>query len=148
MSAQTTQAGGVATTAERPPSEVTVLPDRRAQAILPSTDPDALRPFYEDVLGFTPAALRPITVFYRAGEGSTFAISRSGIKPAGHTQLSFVVPDLQAEVEELRGRGVVFEEYEMPKTENGIASMPAGRAAWFKDPHGNLLGLIQLDDPI
>jgi len=125
-----------------------MLQERRAQAILPSPDPDALRPFYEETLGFTPAALRPITVFYRAGENSAFAISRSGIKPAGHTQMSFVVPDLAAEVAELQGRGVVFEEYETPKTVNGIAQMPAGRAAWFKDPHGNLIGLIQLDDPV
>jgi predicted enzyme related to lactoylglutathione lyase len=125
-----------------------MLPDRRAQAILPSPDPEALRPFYEDTLGFTPHALRPITVFYKAGEDTYFAISRSGIKPAGHTQISFVVPDLEAEVMELQARGVVFEEYETPKTENGIAQMPAGRAAWFKDPHGNLLGLIQLDDPV
>ncbi len=48
---------------------------------------------------------------------------------------------------ELRARGVVFEEYEMPKTEGGVARMPAGRAAWFKDPHGNVIGLIQFDDP-
>jgi len=125
-----------------------MLSERRAQAILPSPDPDALRPFYEETLGFTPRALRPITVFYQAGDGSVFAISRSGIKPAGHTQISFVVPDLEAEVRDLQGRGVVFEEYETPKTTNGIAQMPAGRAAWFKDPHGNLLGLIQLDDAV
>jgi len=49
---------------------------------------------------------------------------------------------------DLQARGVVFESYEMPKTENGVAQMPAGRGAWFKDPDGNLLGLFEFADPI
>lgn len=125
-----------------------MLPDRRVHAVLPSPDPQALRTFYEGTLGFTPYAERPISILYRAGEGSLFALTRSSIKPAGHTQLAFTVPDLEAEMTDLRARGVVFEEYETPQTENGIAQMPAGRAAWFKDPDGNLLGLLQFDEPV
>jgi hypothetical protein len=62
--------------------------------------------------------------------------------------MSFTVPDVEAEVRELRERGVVFEEYEAPKTENGIATMPSGRAAWIKDPDGNLIGLFQFNEPV
>jgi hypothetical protein len=50
-----------------------------------------------------------------------------------------------AAVEEMRGRGVQFEEYDTPetRTENGIARMPGGgEAAWFKDSEGNLLGVV------
>jgi predicted enzyme related to lactoylglutathione lyase len=43
---------------------------------------------------------------------------------------------------------VVFESYETPATVEGIARIGAGRAAWFTDPEGNLLGLIQFDEPV
>lgn len=124
-----------------------MLVDHRVHTTLPSQDVDALRRFYEDVLGFEPYAVRPSAVAYRAGEGSLFVITRSGGRASGgHTQMGFTVSDLSAEVAELRSRGVVFEEYEMPKTVDGIAEMPAGKAAWFKDPDGNLIGLAQFDD--
>jgi hypothetical protein len=48
-------------------------------------------------------------------------------------------------VEEIRGRGVQFEECDTPetRTENGVAQMPGGgEAAWFKDPEGNLVGVV------
>ena len=125
-----------------------MLSNRRVHAVLPTPDPEALRTFYEDTLGLTPFGERPASVMYRVGEGTLFALTRSGIRPAGHTQVVFTVPDLEGEVAELRGRGVVFEAYETPKTENGIARMPAGRAAWFEDPDGNLIGLIQFDEPL
>jgi hypothetical protein len=55
------------------------------------------------------------------------------------------VTDVRAAVGEMRGRGVVFEEYDTPetRTENGIARMPGGgEAAWFKDSEGNLVGVV------
>ena len=125
-----------------------MLSNYRVQATIPTPDPQALRTFYEGTLRLTPYAERPSAILYKVGEGSMFVLSRSGIKPAGHTQMSFLVPDVEAEVVELRGRGVVFEEYEMPKTENGVARMPAGKAAWFKDPDGNLIGIFQFDEPV
>lgn len=125
-----------------------MLAERRVHATLPTTDPERLRAFYEGTLGLTPFAVRPAAVLYKVGDGTLFALTRSGIAPAGHTQMSFTVPNVEAEVAELRVRGVVFEEYETPRTERGIATMPAGRAAWFKDPDGNLIGIIQFDDPV
>lgn len=107
-----------------------------------------LRTFYEGVLGLTPYAERPGAILYRVGEGTLFAISRSGNRATGgHTQMAFTVPDVEAEVAALRRAGVVFEEYEAPKTEHSVARLPAGRAAWFKDPDGNLIGILQFDDP-
>jgi predicted enzyme related to lactoylglutathione lyase len=126
-----------------------VLADRRVHAILPAPDVDALRPFYEETLGLVPFAVVPGVVLYEAGAGTIFGISRSGGQASGaHTQVAFTVPDIEAEVAELKRRGVVFEAYEMPKTTDGVATMPAGRAAWFKDPAGNLLGLIEFNEPI
>jgi predicted enzyme related to lactoylglutathione lyase len=130
------------------PRRLAMLTERRVHAVLPTLDVDGLRSFYEGVLGFTPRAVRSGAVLYDAGEGSVFAVSRTGAPSSStHTQLAFTVADIEAEVADLQGRGIVLEEYEMPKTTNGVATVPAGKAAWFKDPHGNILGLIQFDDP-
>ena len=61
------------------------------------------------------------------------------------TQAVIHVTDVRAAVEEMRGRGVAFEEYDTPETqtENGVARIPGGgEAAWFKDSEGNLVGLV------
>jgi catechol 2,3-dioxygenase-like lactoylglutathione lyase family enzyme len=85
----------------------------------------------------------------RAGDGSLFAISKAGGRPTGaQTQMAFTVPDVAAEVAELRSRGVVFEAYETPPTRDGIGRVGAGQAAWFKDPDGNLIGILEFDDPV
>ena len=126
-----------------------MLADRRSHTTLPTTDVARLRTFYEATLGFTPFAERPNAVVYRTAEGSLFALSRASVTDrAGFTQMGFTVPDIEAEVAELRGRGVVFEEYETPRTTDGIATIGPGRAAWFKDPDGNLLALLEWTDPV
>lgn len=59
--------------------------------------------------------------------------------------MAFVVPDLAATLAELRQRGVVFEEYDLPgiRTENGIARMATALSAWFRDSEGNIIGIDQ-----
>jgi catechol 2,3-dioxygenase-like lactoylglutathione lyase family enzyme len=128
--------------------EETMLSDHECYATLPTSDPDQLRRFYEDVLGFTPLRENPAGIFYRTAGNTHFAITRSTGKPSGaHTQLGFAVGDLAAEVADLRGRGVTFEEYDLPgfTTTDGIARIGVGQAAWFKDPDGNLIGMIEFD---
>ena len=125
-----------------------MLSNCRVHATLPTADVDRLRTWYEDVLGLTPLAVRPGAVLYETTPGSVFAISRGSVPSSGtHTQMAFTVSDVAAEVAELEARGVVFESYEAPRTEGGIATIGPGRAAWFKDPDGNLLALLQWDDP-
>jgi Glyoxalase/Bleomycin resistance protein/Dioxygenase superfamily len=66
---------------------------------------------------------------------------------AKSTSLRFVVEDVRATVEELRGRGIVFEEYDLPgiKTVDGIGEHESGAiGAWFKDPDGNVLQIGQI----
>lgn len=121
----------------------------RVHTTLPTADVDRLRSWYEDVLGFSPMAIRPNAVLYETTPGSVFAISRGSVLSSGsHTQMAFTVDDVDAEVADLKGRGVVFEEYETPRTDGGIATIGPGRAAWFKDPDGNLLAVLQFDDPV
>ncbi len=122
-----------------------MLSDHPAYATIPTDDVQRLRRFYEDVLGFVPRDENPSGVFYDAGNGTYFIVTRSGGKASGtHTQLGFRVPDIGAEVGDLQRRGVTMEEYETPKTVGGIADLPVGRAAWFRDPDGNLIGMIEM----
>jgi catechol 2,3-dioxygenase-like lactoylglutathione lyase family enzyme len=121
----------------------------RVHTTLPTADVDRLRGWYEDVLGFTPMAIRPNAVLYETTPGSVFAISRGSVLSSGsHTQMAFTVDDIDVEVADLKARGVVFEEYEAPRTDGGIATIGPGRAAWFKDPDGNLLAVLQFHDPV
>jgi hypothetical protein len=64
----------------------------------------------------------------------------------GHTQIGFATDDIEAEVAELKQRGVVFEEYDFPglKTENSVAQTGEAKAAWFKDSEDNTIGIVEL----
>lgn len=79
--------------------------------------------------------------------GARFLLFPTSIQErGGHTQMGFMVDDIDGEVAELRSQGVVNEEYDMPGlvTENGIATVGPARAAWFKDTEGNLLDIVQI----
>jgi catechol 2,3-dioxygenase-like lactoylglutathione lyase family enzyme len=123
-----------------------MLPGRRTHTTLPSSDLERSRSFYEGVLGFRPADVSPGGVTYEAGDGTTFLVFPSAGRATGtHTQMGFTVPDIEAELRELRERGVSFETYDMVGFDRAtsIASFPGLRTAWFKDPDGNLLGIVQ-----
>jgi catechol 2,3-dioxygenase-like lactoylglutathione lyase family enzyme len=123
-----------------------MLPGRRTHTTLPTTDLDRSRSFYEGVLGFMPSDVSPGGVTYESADGTTFLVFPSEGRAAGsHTQMGFTVPDIEAEVRELKERGVNFETYDMAGFDPviSIASSPGLRTAWFKDPDGNLLGIVQ-----
>src|SRR5436190_18253099 len=92
---------------------------------LPAQDLDRARRFYAEKLGLQPAEERPGGLRYRCA-GGEFAIFQSAGAPSGqHTQMAFEVSDIEATVKELRARGVVFEEYDLPglRTSGGIAEV-------------------------
>jgi catechol 2,3-dioxygenase-like lactoylglutathione lyase family enzyme len=127
-----------------------MLRERRVHATLPVADLDRARAFYENTLGFSPHDVQASAVLYQAGAGTLFAVTRSsGSANGSHTQLGITTPDIEADVAELKGRGVVFEEYDYPtlKTVKSIAESGPNRAAWFKDTEGNLIGMIQFAEP-
>jgi catechol 2,3-dioxygenase-like lactoylglutathione lyase family enzyme len=116
------------------------------QTTLPAQDLSRARAFYATKLGLEPIEESPGGLTYECG-GSRFLLFPSQGKASGtHTQIGFRVGDIESEVNELKRRGLTFEEYDFPglKTVNSIATMPSNRAAWFKDSEGNLLGVIQL----
>jgi catechol 2,3-dioxygenase-like lactoylglutathione lyase family enzyme len=112
--------------------------------ILPVVDPDRARRFYEDVLGLEEERQLPDgSAVLRAG-GSVLELSRRAkAAPSPYTVASFEVQDISSEVRELEGRGVHFEDYDLPdlKTDGHVCVLGSEKAAWFKDPDGNILCL-------
>ena len=121
-----------------------MLNNASVTTMLPVMDMDRARAFYEGCFGLTPGGFRPDGKFVYAVGGSTLALfpKPEGTK-AEHTAISFRVSDIAASITELKGAGVVFEDYDLPgfKTENHVCVLGAEKAAWFKDTEDNYLCL-------
>jgi catechol 2,3-dioxygenase-like lactoylglutathione lyase family enzyme len=131
-----------------------MLEESDVAARIPAKDLQRAREFYADKLGLQPVEERPGGLRYRCGSGHFSLFQSAGGASGGHTQMAWEVDDIEATVETLRSRGVVFEEYDLPglETVDGIAEVAGNypsrggvgeRAAWFKDSEGNVLGLGQ-----
>src|SRR5262245_57860217 len=115
-------------------------------AYLPATDVGRARKFYEQKLGFHAAKEVAGGVVYECGDHTAcFLYPSDNAGTSKASQAFWQVDDIEREVDELRGRGVKFEEYDMPgmKAENGIVTAGGAKAAWFKDTEGNILAVIQ-----
>ena len=121
---------------------------QRASAVICSTDLDRSHAFYEQQVGLT---LSPETIknhlLFECRDGTTLLVyGRPAKNKADHTQVRFWTDDVAADVARLKGRGVVFEEYDYPtlKTVDSVATTAGiGSSAWFKDPDGNTIALFQ-----
>jgi len=123
-----------------------MLSESNIYATIPVSDLERAQRFYTETLGLTPAMVTEGGVMYRSG-GTQFFVYPSRYKASGHTQMSWVVGDIKAEVAALRGKGIEFVVFDVPgvKTVDGISqSGPAVWTAYFRDPDGNLLGLTQI----
>jgi catechol 2,3-dioxygenase-like lactoylglutathione lyase family enzyme len=123
-----------------------MLSEHPAFPILLSTDLDASRRFYHDVLGLEIAREDPDRIVLRCGGGTQLVISESTVGTSDtQTQMAWRVPDIRAEIADLRARGVTIEEYEapLPVTDDGVADMGHSWAAWFTDPSRNVVALVQ-----
>ncbi len=113
---------------------------------IPAKDIEGTRKFYEDVLGLKDIVREdPSGILYRAGDSVIGLYPTQFAGTAKHTIGGFLVSDVEASMEDLRARGVTFEEFDMPglKTENGVATLGDSKVAWFKDPEGNILALTE-----
>lgn len=131
-----------------------MLGNGRVASRLPAQDLQRARRFYAEKLGLEPADERPGGLLYRCASGE-FALFQSTGQPSGeHTQMGWEVDDIEATVAELRSRGVVFEDVDVPgfTTTDGIADIAGNypskkavgeRAVWFRDSEGNMLGIGQ-----
>lgn len=129
----------------------TSLTNARVAAVLRAEDYDRAKRFYEDKLGLEvidwPGAGGGGMV--KTGAGTAFSIyARPGMPAPQNTTLAFDVQDVEAAVAELRARGVVFEEYDVPevglKTVDGIATCDGQSQAWLKDSEGNIIVIAHM----
>ena len=124
-----------------------MLTDSDIMAVLPAKDINRATEFYRDKLGLEPSeSAEEDSLMYRGGHGTGFLVYQTeNAGTAKNTPMGWATDNLEREVEELRGRGVVFEDYDQPglKTENGIATNEWGKAAWFLDSEGNILNIAQ-----
>lgn len=123
-----------------------MLGDLPVFPILLSTDLAASRAFYADRLGLELVSERPERLVFRCGDGTRLVISESTVGTSDtQTQVAWRVPDIRAAIADLRARGVRIEEYTAPDppTDDGVADMGHSWAAWFIDPSGNVLSVIE-----
>jgi catechol 2,3-dioxygenase-like lactoylglutathione lyase family enzyme len=124
-----------------------MLSRARVAATLPFEGLSAAEPFYVGKLGLSrvSGSVDEGHLEFGAGDGTIIEVFESDSKKSDDTSATFNVDDLAGERADLRRKGVRFEEYDLPgiKTVDGVATMGGERAAWFKDPGGNVICLHQ-----
>jgi len=118
--------------------------------VLLAMDLAAAKDFYADKIGLPVLSESPGGVTFQCGGDSQLVVTKSSVGTKDEqTQATFRVADVQAEVSELRRRGVKIEDYDTPglKTQDGIADIGFAWMAWFIDPANNCVGLMQLKTP-
>ena len=123
-----------------------MLQDALMYSYIPAKDVARARKFYEEKLGFRPS--REIgggVTYVCAGGTACFLYPTSNAGTSSASQAFWEVANIEREVDELRSRGVAFEEYDMPgkAPDSPIYSAGGAKAAWFKDTEGNIMALIQ-----
>ncbi|MDO9357500.1 MAG: VOC family protein [Polaromonas sp.] len=115
-------------------------------AYVPVRDLERARRFYEDTLGLARGeASGPGLIFRCEGGTAFFMYPTPGAGTSEASSAFWRVDDIRATVAWLKGRGVVFEEYDTPdmKTEDSIFTGGGAMAAWFKDTEGNIMAVVQ-----
>ncbi len=124
-----------------------MLDQFRVYAILPAADLERAKSWWQEKVGMSPTKEDPGGLWYACADGTWVAVTRSGFAgTAGNTAVSFSVSGIDQVMQELRERGVVFEEYDLPqfKTTDGLFEMGGYKAAWFKDSEGNIVEIAEV----
>jgi catechol 2,3-dioxygenase-like lactoylglutathione lyase family enzyme len=124
-----------------------MLADSSAFSGFAVDDIDKAKDFYGETLGLRTSVLdaeNGLLSLHLAGDRDTLVYRKPDHAPATYTILNFPVDDIDEAVDELASRGVAFERYEgFEQDEKGIARGPGPSIAWFKDPAGNILSVLQ-----
>jgi catechol 2,3-dioxygenase-like lactoylglutathione lyase family enzyme len=108
-------------------------------------DLDEARRFYGETLGLRTSEEHGLLTLHLAGERPTLVYPKPDFVPATYTILNFPVDDVDRAVDELAGRGVRFERYDgFEQDDRGIARGQGPPIAWFTDPAGNILSVLEL----
>jgi catechol 2,3-dioxygenase-like lactoylglutathione lyase family enzyme len=107
-------------------------------------DLEKAREFYAGTLGIETSEQYGIMTLHLAGGRDTIVYVKPGHTPADYTILNFPVDDIDTAVDELAAHGVRFERYDgLGQDEKGINRAGGPYIAWFKDPAGNVLAVLQ-----
>ncbi len=116
-------------------------------ATVAASDIERAKAWYQDKLGLTPKKEGMGSLWYEFSPGTWLLVYPTGAAgTAQNTQAGWAVKNIEAVMEQLRARGVEFEDYDMGemKTVNGLIDVPGqGKAAWFKDSEGNIFELSE-----
>jgi predicted enzyme related to lactoylglutathione lyase len=114
-------------------------------AYIPASNISRARRFYEEKVGLKPKEEYAGGVIYECGDAEVFMYPTHNAGTSKASQAFWRVNDVEAEVSELKARGVKFEEYDMPgiTMKNSIATGGGPKTAWFKDTEGNILAVSQ-----
>jgi catechol 2,3-dioxygenase-like lactoylglutathione lyase family enzyme len=122
-----------------------MLRDTKAFSGFATNDLDAAQAFYADTLGLDVERWNEhLLALHLAGGRDTLVYAKPDFVPATYTILNFQVADVEATVRELASRGVAFERYDQfEQDEHGISRGEGPPIAWFKDPAGNILSVLE-----
>jgi catechol 2,3-dioxygenase-like lactoylglutathione lyase family enzyme len=123
-----------------------MLANAKATSGFAVPDTEEARRFYGETLGLDVAVLDEENgvMALKLSGGDVFVYRKPDFEPATYTILNFEVDDVEAAVDGLTSRGVAFERYDgFEQDEKGIARGPGPMIAWFKDPAGNILSVLQ-----
>jgi catechol-2,3-dioxygenase len=126
-----------------------MLAEQPIDVMLLGTDLDVAKEFYGDRIGLEILLDTDDFVTFSCGGDSRLVITKSTSGTTEQqTKASWRVEDIAAEVADLRSRGIDVAEYDNPglKTVDGVADVGFALAAWFVDPSGNTIGLLQFKD--
>jgi catechol 2,3-dioxygenase-like lactoylglutathione lyase family enzyme len=121
---------------------IAVLAESKAFSGFSVNDIEAARRFYTDALGLRVSEANGMLTLHLAGGRDTLIYPKPDHVPAQFTILNFPVADIEAAVDELAARGVTFEHYDWVD-ERGINRRGGPLIAWFKDPAGNVLSVLE-----
>ena len=122
-----------------------MLSQSKLQSIIWTSRIDQAEMFYREVLGLSLQTKSDGALVFDVGGGDLRVSPVPSTVPSEHTVLGFSVSDVDSVVELLNAREVVFERFDgFPHDEKGILTTPDGsRVAWFRDPDGNLLSVVE-----
>jgi predicted enzyme related to lactoylglutathione lyase len=115
------------------------------RAYIPASNITRARKFYEEIVGLQPKEEYAGGVVYECGGAGVFMYATLNAGTSKASQAFWQVNDVEAEVAELKARGVKFEEYDMPgmTMKDSIVTGGGAKTAWFKDTEGNILAISQ-----
>ncbi|HKA37495.1 MAG TPA: VOC family protein [Thermoanaerobaculia bacterium] len=123
-----------------------MLKNAPIRAYIPVSNVPRARKFYEQTVGLKPKEEYAGGVTYECGGAEVFLYPTPNAGTSRASQAFWQVEDVEAEVSELKSRGVRFEEYDMPGgvvMKNSIVEAGGAKTAWFKDTEGNILAVSQ-----